>query len=84
MSSLRASQIETLETSSELEAKFGPFEAGDLAWRIKVQTPAAARRLKGLVATGHMQVEPSESDHRRFYSLTDAGRSELSNQQGGG
>lgn len=67
--------METLKLSAEIEATFGPFEAADLAWRLgRVQTPAAARRLKGLVATGHVAVEPSESDHRRFYRLTPAGK----------
>lgn len=80
--SLRSSQIETLNWAVTLEAGYGPFEAGDLAWRLNIQTRSAARRLKALVATGHLEVHQGETSNRRFYSLTNKGKEALASSGG--
>lgn len=74
---LRTSQVEVLRLAVELQDKYGPFESGDLAWKLSIQTSSAARHLKGLVASGHMQVERSGPTRRRFYSLTELGHEAL-------
>jgi predicted ArsR family transcriptional regulator len=73
---LRPSQIETLKRVAMLTNRFGSVEAADLAWSLALTT-SAARRLKALVKTGHLQVEQGESANRRFYSLTNQGRTAL-------
>jgi predicted transcriptional regulator len=89
VTTLRPSQIETLEEVAIFEARFQVKDEGIDSWELAERTGrsrhSAARSLARLEDSGHLNATFEIDRHGPFYTyrLTNMGRSELSNQQGG-